>query len=109
MNIQEIKEKLKTFYFLEDVQDARIDELCEKTKEVFIEKDNILFRRGEQYHKGLYLIYEGKIQLSSPDFKDSLILANGDVVGVMAFVGKSTYNAEAITLENTELIFLPDV
>ncbi len=109
MKIQEIKEKLKTFYFLEDIDDTRINELCERTKEVFIEKGNILFRKGEQYHKGLYLIYKGKIQLYSPDFNEPLILANGDVVGVMAFVGKSTYNAEAIILEDTELIFLPDV
>ncbi len=109
MNIQEIKEKLKTFYFLEDIDELRIDEICEKTKIVFIEKDNILFRKGEQYHKGLYLIYDGKVQLSSPDLKEDLILANGDVVGVMAFVGKSTYNADAITLEDSELIFLPDV
>ncbi len=109
MNLNEIKEKLKSFYFLENINDERIDELCEKTKTVFIEKDKILFRKGEQYHKGLYLIYDGKVQLTSPDFKNELILSNGDVVGVMAFVGKSTYNANAVILEDSELIFLPDV
>ena len=109
MNKIEIKEKLKSFYFLSDIDEERINELCEKTNIVFIEKGNILFRKGEQYHKGLYLIYDGKIQLSSPDFSEKLLLSNGDVAGVLAFIGKSTYNADAEVIEDSELIFLPDV
>ncbi len=109
MNLHEIKEKLRSFYFLEDVDDNRIDELCEKTNIVYIDKDNILFRKGEPYHKGLYIIYEGKVKLTSPDFKEDLELASGDVVGVLSFIGKSTYNADAQVVEDSELIFLPDV
>ena len=109
MNLLKVKEFLKKFYFLDDVNEEKINDLCEKIKIVSIKKDNILFHKGEHYHKGLYLIYEGKVQLSNSNFKRPITLTIGDVVGVMAFVGKSTYNADAITLEDTELIFLPDV
>ncbi len=104
-----IKEKLRQFYFFNDIDEERINELCEKTQIINIEKEKILFKKGEQYHKGLYIIYEGKIQLISNDFNEEVILSNGDFVGVMAFIGKSTYNADAISIEDTELIFLPDI
>jgi len=104
-----IKEKLLEFPFLSNIDTARLDDLCEKTDIIDVNKGSIMLKKGEPCHKGLYLIYEGKILIENPDNDISYTVEKGDVVGITAFMGRMTYAVTATCLEDSELIFLPDI
>ena len=107
--LKTIKEKLLEFSFLNEIEPERLDQLCEKTDIIDIKAGSIMLRKGEPCHKGLYLIYEGKILIENPDQDTSYTVEKGEVVGITAFMGRMTYAITATCLENSELIFLPDI
>jgi signal-transduction protein with cAMP-binding, CBS, and nucleotidyltransferase domain len=106
---QKIKEKLRQFPFIENIDEFRIDELCEKTDILYFKTGDIILRKGEPCHKGLYLIVEGKVEVENPDTELSYFVEKNDIVGVTAFIGRRTYAVTATCIENAEVIFLPDI
>lgn len=104
-----MKEKLRKFSFFKDIDDERINQLCEKTKIINISADTVLFRKGEPCHKGLYLIYEGEVKVESSEHDIDYTVNSGDIVGITAFIGKRTYSVTATIQKDSELIFLPDI
>ncbi len=104
-----IKEKLLEFSFLKGIEPERLDQLCEKTDIIDIKAGSIMLRKGEPCHKGLYLVYEGKILIENPDQDTSYTVEKGEVVGITAFMGRMTYAITATCIEDSELIFLPDI
>ena len=107
--LQIIKEKLLEFSFLKEIEPDRLDELCERTDIIDIKAGSIMLRKGEPCHKGLYLLYEGKILVENPDEDISYTVEKGEMVGITAFMGRMTYAITATCLEDSELIFLPDI
>lgn len=109
MNKTQLKELFKKFSFFNEIEESRIDELCDNTNVVELETDAVLFRKGEPCHKGMYLITDGEILVENPDSNISYKVSAGDVVGITAFLGRRTYAVTAISLAQSELIFLPDI
>lgn len=82
--------------------------MLEKSFMVNINKDEYLFRKGDTYHKGLYYVIDGSISLLSGK-SDDVILNEGDVAGLTTFVGKSEYAVSALAIEDSSLIYLPEI
>jgi CRP-like cAMP-binding protein len=104
-----MKEKLKKFSFFNEVEDNRLDELCENAKIITLPADSILFKKGEPCHKGLYLVFKGKILVENPQQNITYTVSEGEIAGITAFIGRRTYAVNALILEDVELIFLPDI
>ncbi len=104
-----VKELIKEFSFFRDIDEERINELCENTSIVELETDSILLRKGEPCHKGMYLICEGEILVENPEKSVVYKAEKGDVVGITAFLGRRTYAVNAKCIKNSELIYLPDI
>ena len=104
-----MKEKLKKFSFFQDIDEERINQLCEKTKIVQLPADSVLFRKGEPCHKGLYLICYGEVKVENIEQSINYSVSDGDIVGITAFIGRRTYAVTATLLKDSEFIFLPDI
>ncbi len=104
-----IKQVLKEFPFIRDIDDFRIEELCERTDILSFKAGDIILRKGEPCHKGLYLIIKGKIEVVNPDTGLSYFVEKNDIVGITAFIGRRTYAVTATCVEDSEVIFLPDI
>jgi len=77
-------------------------------QELYLLKDEMLFRKGERYHKGIYFVTNGKIKLEKADATFYFICEN-DSVGITTFIGKNMYVTSARALEDSTVIFLPEL
>jgi len=100
--------QLKSFYLFNHVSGSRIENMLKKAHAVTLETNEYLFKRGESYHRGVYVMLEGKIGLYTEN-GDSVDITYGDVVGLTTFLGKSNYSVTAKAEQNCELIFLPEI
>ncbi len=107
--IKEIKAKLEEFPLVKSIDKFRIEELCEKTDIFSFKSGDIILRKGEPCHKGLYLLTKGKIEVVNPDTGLSYFVEKSDIVGITAFIGRRTYAVTATCVEDSEVIFLPDI
>ncbi|PLX71422.1 MAG: hypothetical protein C0602_01025 [Denitrovibrio sp.] len=103
-----IIELLQSFYLFNHVSKERLVVMTEKAHFVSLEKDEYLFKRGESYHRGVYVLLEGEIALYPTD-SDSIDMTYGDLVGLTTFLGKSNYSVTAKADTTSELVFLPEI
>jgi CRP/FNR family transcriptional regulator len=89
----------------EYLNDINSQKVCNTYK-----KGQTLFNEGS-YPFGVYCINSGKVKLShlGDDGKEQIIrlLKDGDVVGYRALLSGERYGATAITLEDTQVCFIP--
>ncbi len=96
-----------------------IEEHCTKEWQEFINfhketktygKDEYIFQAGEET-KGLYIIDSGKVKITYRQYDGSRRLIrlanNGDILGHRGFGGNWKYPISALTLEETEVSFIP--
>jgi len=103
----EIVSQLKSLFLMKEVPVERIEELIEKAQMVELEPDEFLFKRGESYHRGVYIILSGQFSLYAENGK-SLQLGFGEILGLSTFIGKANYSVTSRSEDDCELIFLPE-
>jgi CBS domain-containing protein len=106
--MDDLLDVLKNTKLFKEVSEDRILLFLERTHSVSIEKEEILFEEGENYHKGVYYILDGEILLENKA-GNTTKLSNGDIVGLTTFIGKSTYSFTAKALKNSNLLYLPEI
>lgn len=104
----EISKQLKSFFLFNHVSDERMLVMLEKAQLVNLENNEFLFKRGESYHRGVYILTGGRVVLY-PDSGVSIEMVYGDLVGLTTFLGKSNYSVTAKSEADSELIFLPEI
>jgi len=99
---------LKSFYLFNHVTEERLGVMLDKAHGVTIDKDEYLFKRGESYHRGVYVLIAGKAELIT-EANETLEMVYGDILGLTTFLGKSNYSVTAKVEEAGELLFLPEI
>lgn len=104
----EMLDKLTKFQIFKGVEYSLLKLLLENSEVLTADKDEVLFKKGETYHKGIYLIISGQVELFS--FSGQSAIANqGNFAGLSSFLSKTVYYVSAVAAENTELIFIPEL
>jgi len=106
--IIDILDRLTRFYVFKGIEYSRMRILLEKGEFVSVEQGEVLFKKGESYHKGVYLVYRGSVELYN-DSGLKVVAAEGDFAGLSNFVGKSVYHVSAMASDNSDLIFIPEL
>jgi CRP-like cAMP-binding protein len=87
-----------------------LDSINEQKVCTVYKKGQTLFNEGS-YPFGIYCINHGKVKLShlGDDGKEQIIrlLKGGDIIGYRALLSGARYSASAITLEDTQVCFIP--
>lgn len=99
---------MQSFYLFNHVPAERLAVVTGKAQLVTLEKDEYLFKRGESYHRGVYILLEGSVVLY-PDQASKIDMTYGDLVGLTTFLGKSNYSVTAKADADSELVFLPEI
>ncbi|MEK7267405.1 MAG: cyclic nucleotide-binding domain-containing protein, partial [Nitrospirota bacterium] len=106
VNISELKKQI----LFEDISNSELEKLAKVIKEVSLKKGEFLFKEGEDT-KGIYMIRSGKIEINkvTPDgWKQTLaVLSTGNFFGELSIIEKRKHEANAVAIENTELLKLP--
>lgn len=105
---QSVIEQLHSFYLFNHVSHERLGVMIEKAQLVTLEKDEFIFKRGESYHRGVYVILNGNAELYT-DSGSSIQMVYGDILGLTTFLGKSNYYVTAKADDGCELVFLPEI
>jgi len=104
-----IKELKKQVLF-EDISDREMEKLAKVIKELSLKKDELLFKEGDDT-KGIYMIRSGKVEITkvtSDGWKQTLaVLSTGNFFGELSIIEKRKHEANAVAIENTELLKLP--
>ena len=82
--------------------------MIEKAQLVSLDKDEFIFKKGESYHRGVYVILGGKAELYT-NSGSTISMVYGDVLGLTTFLGKSNYYVTAKADDECELVFLPEI
>ncbi|WP_188020377.1 putative nucleotidyltransferase substrate binding domain-containing protein [Deferribacter autotrophicus] len=91
-----------------DVSYEKVSKIISQSKILEFEEDEVLFFKGDKYHKGLYLIVSGEVIYMDND-KVILTLLEGDFVGLSAFLGKGSYLVNARVKKGSFLVFMPEI
>ncbi len=106
VNISELKKQI----LFEGIADSELERLSKITKELSLKKDEFLFKEGEDT-KGIYMIRSGKIEINkttTDGWKQTLaVLTVGNFFGELSIIEKRKHEANAVAIENTELLKLP--
>lgn len=108
INVSKLINILSENFLFEPIGGSMLEETLQNISLVDIEKDEILFKKGETYHKGVYFILTGEIDYIT-DRNKLATLREGDIVGLTTFLGKSTYSVTSTAAENAELIYFPEI
>jgi len=104
----EMIKQMQSFYLFNHVDEDRINVMLSRSQQVTLEKDEYLFKRGDSYHRGVYLVLSGRAQLY-PESSESITVSYGDILGLTTFLGKSNYSVTAKAEEDCELLFIPEI
>ncbi|MBU4319514.1 MAG: cyclic nucleotide-binding domain-containing protein [Thermodesulfovibrionales bacterium] len=106
ISINELREQI----LFEGIADSGLEKLSKITRELSLKKDEFLFKEGEDT-KGIYMIRSGKIEITkttTDGWKQTLaILSTGNFLGELSIIEKRKHEANAVAIENTELLKLP--
>jgi len=106
VNISELKKQI----LFEDISDSELEKLSKVIKEVSLKKEDFLFKEGEDT-KGIYMIRSGKIEINkvTPDgWKQTLaVLTSEHFFGELSIIEHRKHEANAVAIDNTELLIFP--
>ncbi len=106
INAKELKKQI----LFEDISESELEKLAKIIKELSLKKNEFLFKEGEDT-KGIYLIRSGKVEINkvTPDgWRQTLaVLSAGSFFGELSILEKRRHEANAIALENSDLLKLP--
>lgn len=99
---------LKQQNLFSSIDDEIIRNTVTRFEEIHILKGELLFRKGERYHKGIYFLFNGSILLSRPN-SDIKVNCNSCPVGLSTFLGKTMYTMNAVAQSDCDLIFINEL
>lgn len=106
LSINELREQI----LFEGTSDSELGKLTKVIKELSLKKDEFLFKEGEDT-KGIYMIRSGRIEINkttTDGWKQTLaVLTVGSFFGELSIIEKRKHEANAVAIENTELLKLP--
>ncbi|KAA0257075.1 CBS domain-containing protein [Deferribacter autotrophicus] len=105
----EILNLLTNFYLFQGIEPDRLKPVAKNAEIVTLSKGDVIFYKGDKYHRGVYLIVEGTVVYKSDFGHEDIVLKPGDFVGLTTFLGKSKYLVTAICEEDSTLVFFPEV
>ncbi|MDP2168554.1 MAG: cyclic nucleotide-binding domain-containing protein [Thermodesulfovibrionales bacterium] len=101
--------ELKRQTLFEDISDPELEKLTKILQRSSFKKDEFLFKEGEDT-KGIYMILSGKIEITkvTPDgWKQTLaVLPVGNFFGELSILEKRRHEANAVAIENAEMLIL---
>jgi len=104
------KSELKKQVLFEDISDSELEKLSNIMKELSLKKDEFLFKEGDDT-KGIYMIRSGKIEITkvtTDGWKQTIaVLSSGNFFGELSIIEKRKHEANAMAIENAELLKLP--
>lgn len=100
--------KLQEQKLFRDISEEDLRASFTKVEEIHLLKDELAFRKGERYHKGIYFLLSGKIILSRPNSSVSLVCEN-EPVGLSSFLGKTMYTVNSVAATDCDLLFVHEV
>lgn len=90
------------------VPKERLRKTILKCEAVTADVSEVLFRKGESYHKGLYILLFGKVKLTDGSSRE-VSVERGGMLGISTFVGKSTYRVTAYADTVCQMVFMPEL
>ena len=103
-----IIEKLKTQHLFENLSSEDIKSAITRFAEIHILTGELVFRKGERYHKGIYFLLNGEISLSNPNSSINISCSNCPV-GLSTFLGKTMYTMNAVAQADCDLLFVHEL
>lgn len=103
-----ILKQLQSLLLFTSIPYERMHEMLSKSKYVELSPKEFLFKKGESYHRGVYVILDGTMSLYTEE-GSSLQTAYGDILGLSTFLGKSNYSVTAESENKTQLLFIPEI
>ncbi|MGE4319371.1 MAG: putative nucleotidyltransferase substrate binding domain-containing protein [Deferribacterales bacterium] len=105
---EEILASAETLPAFRSVPKERLRMTILKCEAVTADAGEVLFRRGETYHRGLYIMLFGKVRLTE-GASSEIMVERGGMLGISTFVGKSTYRVTAIADTVCQMVFMPEL
>ncbi|MDR2869049.1 MAG: DUF294 nucleotidyltransferase-like domain-containing protein [Deferribacteraceae bacterium] len=99
-------ENLKRLFIFRDIPDDILAECLQNVEELHLLKDELIFRRGESYHKGIYFVLSGGVEMKADSEK--LYVAPGDAVGIATFLGKTMYTVTAVADVDSDIVLIDE-
>ena len=103
-----IIEKLKTQHLFENLSSEDIKSAITRFAEIHILTGELVFRKGERYHKGIYFLLNGEISLSNHNSSINISCSNCPV-GLSTFLGKTMYTMNAVAQADCDLLFVHEL
>lgn len=91
-----------------NVPDEDLKAAITRVEEIHVLKDELVFRKGERYHKGIYFALQGQIELSRPGTSLHVVCEDSPV-GLSSFLGKTMYTVDAVALTDCDLLFVHEL
>jgi len=106
INISELKKQI----LFKNIGDADLEKLSKSLVKKSFKKGDFLFKEGEDT-TGIYMICSGKVEINkvTPDGWNQMlaILAAGNFFGELSILENRRHEANAVAIEDTELLKLP--
>ena len=92
-----------------DIDIELMNEIVKSSRELHLLRNELIFRTGERYHKGIYFLLSGKVTLVKKDMSTLSHIYEYDSIGLTAFFGKNMYENSATAFSDCYIIFLPEL
>lgn len=106
--LSDIIRKLNKQKLFRNIPEEDLKASLTKLEELHLLKDELVFRKGERYHKGIYFLLHGKILMSRPKSSVKVICEN-EPVGLSTFLGKTSYTVNSLAITDCDLIFVHEI
>lgn len=100
--------QLKQHALFKNVSEDVISATVTRAEDIHLLKDELAFRKGERYHKGIYFLLDGKIILSAKN-KTATVSCENDAVGLSTFLNKTMYTMDATAETDCDLLFIHEL
>jgi CBS domain-containing protein len=107
---ERIADFLKRFPPFSSLTYSDLISIAEKSKVIYLEKNQVLFKGGDATHPDFYVVKDGAIGLSiTSDVEDTLIdkCDEGDILGLRPFFAKNNYLMTAKAREESIVYGIP--
>ena len=99
-------ESLKRLFIFRDIPDQILKDCLQKVEELHLLKGELIFRRGESYHKGIYFVLSGGLNMTTDS--ETLYVAPGDVAGISTFLGNTMYTVTAVADVDSDIVLIDE-
>jgi len=109
INFSDFLDTVKDIPILNELGEDLLKNMSLSSSYVNLTDGEILFNKGESYHKGIYFIISGEIRLIDDAGNILEILGKGGLAGLTTFLGKSSYVVSGVAGGQSSLLFIPEI